>query len=126
MDVELMTMALEETGMVFTLHGATDGELGLDLLKKAGQELPMPALVILDLNIPRISGLELLVHARAIPALAMIPIVIFSGSLNPRDPKDALKGGANAFLSKPTNIDGFLAVGKKLADMIGQAGNHGG
>ena len=123
LDVELMTMALEESGMVFTLHVATNGERGLELMKKAGQELPLPALIILDLNIPRISGLELLAHARVMPALERILIVIFSGSLNPRDPEDSLKGGANAFISKPVSIDGFLAVGKNLADMIGLGAN---
>ena len=119
LDVELMTMALEETGMVFTLHSAINGERGLELLQSAGQDLPLPALIIIDLNLPRISGLELLAHARAVPALMKTPIIIFSGSLNPRDSEDALKSGANAFLLKPNSVDGFFVIGKQLVDMIG-------
>ena len=119
LDFELMTMALEETGVVFTLHGATNGESGLELLQRAGHDLPVPALIILDLNLPRISGLELLAHARAMPVLMKTPIIIFSGSLNPRDSEDALKSGANAFLLKPNSVDGFFVIGKQLVDMIG-------
>ena len=122
LDVELMTMALEETGIDFTLHGANNGERGLDLLQRAGQDLPLPELIIIDLNLPRISGLELLAHARALPGLVKTPIVIFSGSLNPRDSEDALKGGANAFLAKPISVDGFLAIGKQLANMVSMTG----
>ena len=118
LDVELMSMALDESGLVFTLHSATNGERGLDLLQRAGHDLPVPALIIIDLNMPRISGLELLTHARAIPMLATTPIVIFSGSLNPRDPEDALKGGANAFFLKPISVDGFLAIGKQFVDLM--------
>lgn len=65
--------------------------------KKPGKNLPLPALIIINLNMPCVSRLELLAHARVMPGLVKTQIVIFSGSLNPRDSEDALNGGANAF-----------------------------
>lgn len=118
MDIELMTMALRESGLEFTLHIADNGERGGELLEKAGRGLPVPDLVLIDLNIPRVSGLELLAIARANPALQEIPIVIFSGSLNPRDVDAATKGGATAFFPKPLDVDGFFAAGQKLIEML--------
>ncbi len=118
MDIELMTMALQGCGLVFTLHMVEDGERGVELLEKAGRELPVPVLILLDLNIPRISGLEVLAIARANPALQESRIILFSGSLNPRDAAAAMKGGATAFMPKPLNVDGFFAAARKLLGML--------
>ncbi len=118
MDIELMTMALQGCGLVFTLHMVEDGERGVELLEKAGRELPVPVLILLDLNIPRISGLEVLAMARANPALQEMPIVIFSGSLNPRDADAAIKSGATAFFPKPLDVAGFYAAAQKLVGML--------
>ncbi|MBA3684227.1 MAG: response regulator [Planctomycetes bacterium] len=123
MDIELMTMALQESGLVFTLHVAGDGERGVELLENAGRELPVPGLILLDLNIPRISGLEVLAIARSNSALREMPIIIFSGSLNPRDVEAAIKGGATAFFPKPLNVDGFFATAQKLVGMLRPAGH---
>ena len=90
LDVELMTMSLTESGLACTVQVADDGERGVQLLEQAGVTVPLPALILLDLNIPRISGLEVLAVGRANPALRDLPIVVLSGSLNPRDAEAAM------------------------------------
>jgi two-component system response regulator len=118
LDVELMTMSLKESGLACTVQVADDGERGVQLLQQAGRTVPLPALILLDLNIPRISGLEVLAMGRANPALRDLPIVILSGSLNPRDAEAAMTGGASAFLLKPQSVDGYFAIAEKLLGLM--------
>jgi CheY-like chemotaxis protein len=118
-DAELIAEALREAAIPLTLAVSKDGERALAYLTRLAEGAPPPALFVLDLNLPRIGGIELLVRIRAVPALAHVPVVVFSGSFNPKDRDFALDAGADDFLQKPSTIDGFLAAVRRFADLAG-------
>jgi CheY-like chemotaxis protein len=111
-DILLVQLALEESG----IHGdemvlARDGAEALDYLYRRGpyRDRPPgnPKLIILDLKLPMITGLEILKEIRADASTKDVPVVIFSSSLHEKDKEDALKNGANAFVVKPIDPDAF-------------------
>jgi len=96
-------------------HGCTaafaeDGEVALSILKREPpyQDAPRPDLVLLDVNLPRLSGHELLAILSADQDLRSIPVVVFSGSPNPADHARAMTSGAFAFVVKPGSLEPFV------------------
>ena len=99
----LIRRCLEPLG--FDLHHASDGETALELLR--GWHGSNPNFVLLDLNLPRMSGLEVLVQLRATPQLKSIPVVVFSTSRLNSDVAKAYENGANSFVVKPAKFGDF-------------------
>jgi CheY-like chemotaxis protein len=93
------------------LAGLSQGVTVVDDSAKAWEHLqlegPSPDLVLLDLNIAPISGLELLGRIRANAKLANVPVVIMSGSENKEDVRRAYRSGANSYINKPARLDEF-------------------
>ena len=87
---------------------ASDGEQLLEILESWVQELPH--LVLIDVNLPRLSGLEVLEKLRAKPEWRCVPMVIFSTSKLRLEVERALKAGANSFVVKPAKFTEFRAV----------------
>ena len=85
------------------LHIVSDGSEGLLFLRRTGAYATAPCadLVLLDLNLPRVSGYEVLAQAKADPALRQVPIIVLSGSEHPSDIERCYGLGANAYLIKP-------------------------
>lgn len=103
-DVLLLRRALEDTGVRHPLHVVNDGQEAIDFLTSL-QEAPgpgdrMPALLILDLKMPRLNGLDVLQWLRAEPATRGVPTIIYSSSAHQRDVERAAAAGANAFVVK--------------------------
>ncbi|MFC4455342.1 response regulator [Deinococcus sonorensis] len=94
-----------------TLQVAHDGEQALRAL--SGD--PMPDLVLLDLKLPRLSGLEVLGWLRAQPTLALLPVVVLTASNEPQDVREAYRMGANSYLAKPVRPS-------SLRDMVAALG----
>src|SRR5512143_4339694 len=91
-DIFLMRMALKKGQIDVNLKTVRDGESALDYLRGCGayanrQEYPLPGLVLLDLNIPRVHGLKVLKWIREQPALAALPVVVYTSSEQPQDVK---------------------------------------
>lgn len=109
-DEELVRMALPKK-TPYELVAVQDGEQALDYLLRrgaaAGRPPAPPDLVILDLQLPKVSGLEVLRRARAEPALALTPIVILSSSKEPRDLEACARAGANSFVWKAVDVEAF-------------------
>jgi two-component system, chemotaxis family, response regulator Rcp1 len=118
LDVRLTLDSLQEAGLECAPTVVGDGERALCLLQGIGGEQPAFDLVVLDLNLPKRSGFEVLAYLRHTPNLAAIPVVVFSGSLNPKDREAALSGGAAAFISKPRDLVDFTAVGRRLKGVL--------
>jgi CheY-like chemotaxis protein len=119
LDSMLICKALVAAGIDGMLHVATDGEQALQLFAQVDQEfLPPPALIVLDLNLPRYSGRELLAHVRSHPVLGAVPVAVVSGTLNPRERDAVLTEGANAFFMKPHDVAGFMGVGRDLVELV--------
>lgn len=106
----IMREAFTEAGIGHELHMVRDGIEAMDFLKMQGSysNVPKPDLVILDLNMPRKNGLEVLADIKNNPKLQHIPVLVFSNSEFGRDICKCYASGANAYLNKPPDFQGFL------------------
>ena len=110
-DVYLLQAALRKSQVEFDLIRFEDGELALLALRKQGPDaLELPDLVILDLNVPRIDGMDVLRAIRKDPAMAKVPVAILTSSPAPKDKMDAMEAGADRFITKPGDLKSFVAI----------------
>ena len=109
-DVRLTREALREAGDGVRLSTAGDGEQALAYLRQEEgfAEAPRPDLVLLDLNLPRKNGTEVLAEMRADERLARIPVIVLTSSAAQQDIDDCYARGANAFVVKPQDLDAFM------------------
>lgn len=112
-DAELALLALHEAG-VDAVKWVEDGEEALDFLY-ARSEDELPRLILLDLNMPRLSGLELLETLVSDDVLRRMPIVVLSGSLEPRDLRRAYDLRVSSYLLKPVDMTQFMDTMKLVA-----------
>ena len=92
------------------VHGfrTIEAETGEDGVTLAAERAP--ALVVMDIHLPGISGIEALARLRTTPATRAIPVIAFTASVMPQDRSEILAAGFDAFVSKPINIDAFLGA----------------
>jgi two-component system response regulator len=107
-DVRLTAEALRDSGSGVTLSVARDGVEALDMLTASHRTLP--DLILLDLNLPRRDGRDVLRAIKADEALSHVPIVILTTSSADNDVRDSYRLGANAYVIKPVDLDRFFAV----------------
>ena len=107
-DAGLVKVALEESGRGSWLHVCPDGEEALAYLRERSGNGGGPDLVLLDLRMPGLSGGEVLEAMRADRTLRSIPVVVLSTSSAPDDIAHAYRADANAYVTKPLDLDGFL------------------
>ncbi|MGO9377132.1 MAG: response regulator [Dissulfurispiraceae bacterium] len=103
-DIELATIALEATGREISVRSATDGKSALSMLKN-GPELP--SLILLDLKMPGMDGIEVLREIRNEDHLREIPVVVVTSSALESDRADAIAAGANCYIQKPLALAQF-------------------
>jgi len=113
-DVRLTVEALKEARVANRLHVARDGVEAIRMLTEPGTATPRPDLILLDLNLPRKDGREVLKEIRRDDALRHIPVVILSTSQAEQDILHSYRLGANAFITKPVEIDQFFEVVRSL------------
>jgi CheY-like chemotaxis protein len=102
-DVLFMRRAFSKNRIANPLHIARDGEEALEYLKLAAQTGELPCLVLLDLNLPLVSGFTVLEVLRSAPELAGTPVCVLSSSDQPRDMERATKMGADGYQVKPSS-----------------------
>lgn len=105
-DVELTLEALADAKVANEVHVERDGEAALQRLREG----PRPDLVILDLNLPRVNGHEVLAAMRADPQLRRIPVAVLTTSAAEADVARTYDLGANCFLTKPVDVEQFVQV----------------
>jgi CheY-like chemotaxis protein len=122
-DVYLIREALREHGVKCALHVAPDGKEVLQMISGADQRAAHHqfGLIILDLNLPRHDGLEILQTLRETPRMDGVPVVVLTSSDSPRDRESANNLGASYYLRKPSSLEQFLALGAVFKDLLGQA-----
>ena len=124
-DVFLIEEALRENQISCKITRFEDGEQAVRALCNGGierGEVAMPDLILLDLNMPRSEGLEVLKQIRQNKRLAKVPVAILTSSVSPRDRADAESEGAARFVAKPTDLDAFLrTVGAAAKELLGLA-----
>ncbi len=109
-DVRLTQEALMQNQLDLKLHVAFDGEQALDFLYKKGEneEAPRPDLILMDINIPKYSGIEVLERIKNDPNLKKIPVVMLTTSDTNNDVSKCYELGANAYTIKPLDFENFI------------------
>jgi len=117
-DIDLTREALAQSKGHFHVSAVNDGVEALLFLQREGKycEAPVPDMVVLDLNLPRKNGCEVLSTIKADSSLARIPVVIFTSSQASSDIARCYKLGANGYLKKPGNLPEFVAVVRSMAE----------
>ena len=107
-DVFLVRESLEENDLAKRLHVARDGVEALDYVRERGtRSNHRPLLVLLDINMPRMNGFEVLREIKAAPALKHIPVVMLTTSGREEDMVKSYRIGAASYLTKPVDFEGF-------------------
>ena len=117
-DMELTRIAMMDAGLDVDLEWVTDGSEALEYLQQQGtfSAARRPDLVLLDLNLPRLDGRELLRIVKADAGLCSIPVVVLTTSVDDHDVRDAYLAHANAFISKPADNDLYVRTLRALQD----------
>ena len=118
-DVYLIREALKRHGVQHALQVVPDGQEVLAIISDEAVH-PMD-LIILDLNLPRHDGIEILERLRGVPALSHIPVVVLTSSDSPRDRQVAIDLGATQFLRKPSSLEQFLSLGAVFKELLPRA-----
>lgn len=117
-DVRLTVEALREGKVRNNLHTAADGVEAMAFLRRQGSyaEAPRPDLILLDLNLPKMNGREVLAEIKEDPELRRIPVVILTVSKAEQDILKSYNLHANCYITKPVDLDQFLSVVKSIED----------
>jgi CheY-like chemotaxis protein len=115
-DVLMTREAFEHYKLRNVLDVVTDGEQALQFLRRSGDyaDAPRPGLILLDLNLPRVDGLEVLAEIKADPVLKVIPVVILTTSQAQQDVLRSYALHANAYVSKPVDFEGFMEAIRQI------------
>ena len=115
-DVALTGEALQEGKMVNHLHVVNDGEEAMEFLHRKGKyhSAPRPDLILLDLNLPKKNGREVLEEIRADPSLTIIPVVIMTVSKDEKDIYETYRLHANCYIQKPVRFGEFIEIVKSI------------
>ena len=111
-DAMLTVEAFKNIGTNYNMHVVRDGEEAMAFLRHGNPHLqaPRPDLILLDLNLPKMGGLEVLSDIKSDPSFRQIPVVVLSTSESEQDIQRAYSGGANCYISKPVELDNFDAA----------------
>jgi CheY-like chemotaxis protein len=119
-DVLMTREAFEYYKIRNELHVVTDGEQALRFVRREGPfaDAPRPGLILLDVNLPRLSGLEVLAELKQDPDLAVIPVVILTTSRAEEDILRSYKLHANAYVTKPVDFEHFMTAIRQIDDFF--------
>jgi CheY-like chemotaxis protein len=114
-DIEIARRALNKGKIKNELYLARDGEEALDFLLRQGKFSdpalsPRPGIILLDLNLPKVRGLEILKQIKNNPSLKSIPVIVLTVSSRQEDIQRSYELGANTYIQKPVEFDNFVRV----------------
>ncbi len=114
MDVDLTRRAFNRHNLLNPLEVARDGQEALDLIEKWSGWESVPCVVLLDMKLPKINGLEVLRAIRAHPDYGTVPVVVLTSSREDRDIHEAYSLGANSYIVKPVEFEKFIEVARQI------------
>lgn len=119
-DVLITREALQKNKVNNALHIARDGEQALDFLYRRGEyaNAPRPGMILLDLNLPKFDGWEVLAKIKSEPSLMTIPVVVLTTSQAEEDILRSYQLHANAYVTKPVDFDRFLQVVQQIDEFF--------
>lgn len=117
-DVRLTQEALKQGQVPVNLSVVTDGVEAVDFLRRAGpyKDAPCPDLILLDLNLPRKNGREVLSEIKSDPELKRIPVLVMTTSKAQQDVARAYSLNANCYITKPMDLEDFMDVVRSIED----------
>lgn len=111
-DEKLTLRAMKKNNLANPIEVARDGQAALDFLSDPAKQLP--ALVLLDLKLPKVGGLEVLKRARMNERTRLVPIVVLTSSKEDTDLVMSYNLGCNSYIRKPVNFDEFIEAARQL------------
>ncbi len=115
-DVDLTLMAFSRIKFLNPVQIARDGAETLDIMRTWKSIVDMPHLILLDIKLPKVSGLEVLKELKSSDKTSHIPVVMLTSSTNDADIKTAYQRGANSYIIKPVDFDKFISLTSILCD----------
>ena len=120
-DFETTERAFRRSGLKNPIYRCADGDEALDFLYRRGRyagpgEAPRPGVILLDLNLPGTDGREVLFEIKNDPGLKQIPVIVLTTSKDERDVEACYRCGANSYIQKPVDVDGFMKAIERLND----------
>jgi two-component system, chemotaxis family, response regulator Rcp1 len=125
-DVELLRMALGHAGLEYDLTWISDGAEALAFMQQArdSSSSPIPDLAVLDLNLPKYGGIEILLAMRANQALAEVPVAVLTSSSWARERVQMQSIGIACYITKPADLDEYLNIGFVIRDILANKGGR--
>ncbi len=114
LDIDLTQRAFARRHLANPLLVARDGEEAMQCIDTWEQGQQPPALILLDLKLPKIDGLDVLARIKSHDLFKMIPVVVLTTSAEDRDVQAAYKLGANSYIIKPVSFDKFMEVAERI------------
>jgi len=119
-DVQLLQMALKAANLECELTVVSDGGEAIEFVQRHGQfaNAPTPHLAVLDLNLPKNDGLEILEAMRANEIFAKVPVAVLSSSSSPRELATLERFHVDRFIVKPPDLDQYLQIGAVIKELL--------
>lgn len=114
MDIDLTVRAFKKQGLGNPIEIARDGEEALAWITRWQTGEPLPLIVLMDLKLPKVGGLEVVRIFKSQPRLKLVPIVVLTSSSQDKDITTAYEYGANSYIVKPVDFDKFVAVASEI------------
>lgn len=114
MDLDLTIRAFQRRRIANPIEVARDGQEALDWIARWEGGAMTPALILLDLKLPKIDGMDVLLHLKRHATYRTIPVVVLTTSAGDRDVQTAYQNGANSYIVKPVNFEKFIEVAAQI------------
>ncbi|MEO6757827.1 MAG: response regulator [Saprospiraceae bacterium] len=119
-DAFLVRTVLQDAGINHTLQVIEDGKAAIEYVDQIGTHTPCPDLLLLDINLPRANGLEVLSHFRNHHNCEHIPVIVFSSSVAPKEQARLAELHVSRFFQKPADYDKFAQLGIIVREVTGK------
>ncbi len=113
-DAEMTLRALRKNNLANRVHWVKDGEEALEYIFRYAETARVPKLVMLDLKMPKVGGIEVLRQLKANPETRAIPVLVMTSSNEERDVVEAYRLGVNSYIVKPVGFEAFLETVSKI------------
>ena len=114
MDLDLTVRAFQRRRIANPIEVARDGQEAIECIARWDAGAMTPALVLLDLKLPKVDGMEVLLQLKSHPLYRTIPVVVLTTSAVDRDVQTAYQNGANSYIVKPVNFEKFVEVAAQI------------
>ena len=122
-DIGLLHEALEEAGLSYELIAFADGADAISYIQSASTEIALAAdLVLVDLNLPKVEGLDVVAALRRTPGWQRTPVVVLTSSVSPRDRERVEEYGVAQHIIKPADLDDYLRIGSTIREILESRG----